>query len=111
MRITLTKFSVGQALSYPGTMDMVFYKDENSRLYRLRYVDNGIPTESVIQAMHRVMCVSEYAPSTIEGEIIDEFSDEIRIKAGSDVFVFQRNAERLKYWDAIENREATCDAE
>lgn len=98
MKIRLTKVSIREAASFPGAMDIVFYEDENRRLYRLRYVDNNAPG-TIIESLHRVMCVSKYAPEIIDGDITRESADEVNVKIGRDSYVLQKNAENFKFID------------
>lgn len=107
MNIRLAKVSVREALSFPGTMDIVFYKDENNRLYRLRYVNN-MHCEDVIETLHRVMCASKYAPEIIDGEITMENLDEVYAKMGRDVYVLQKNAADFKFLDVTGKYEKTA---
>ncbi len=96
MKIKPTKFSVGMAASFTGAMDVVIYRDLKDRLYRLRYVDDERHSynANAIEVIRRVMCVSRYAPEIIDGEIIEECSDEFHVKVGSIIYVLQRNAEK-----------------
>ncbi len=107
MKIRLTKVSVREAASFPGAMDIVFYRDEEGRLYRLRYVNN-MHCEDVIEALHRVMCVSRYAPEIIDGEITMENPGEVNAKMGRDVYVLQKNAENFKFVDVTDKYEKTA---
>ncbi len=99
MEIKLTKNSTRLAASLPGVMDIVFYKDEKGRLYRLRYVDNVMPPVSISESLHRMMCVAKYAPEIIQGKIIWEHSEDVHVKMGDDIYVIQKNAEDFKFWD------------
>ncbi len=94
----LIKISIREAASFPGAMDIVFYKDERGGCYRLRYVDNNA-YRTVIESLHRVMCVSKYAPEIIDGEIAWENSEEVNIKMGRDIYALQKNAENFKFVD------------
>lgn len=104
MKIKLSKVSVREALSFPGAMDIVFYEDGKGRLYRLRYVDNKIPCD-IIESLHRVMCVSKYAPEIIDGEITVENQNEVNVKMDRDVYVLQKNAENFKFRDITDRCE------
>ncbi len=99
MKIKLTKFSTGLAASFPGAMDIVFYKDEEGKHFRLKYVDKEVSSTTFIESLHRVMCVSSYAPEIIEGEVNKESSDEVNIKVGRNIYFLQKNAERFEFWD------------
>ncbi len=99
--LKLTKISEQEAASFPAAIDIVFYKDEKERAYRLRYADNLKRYPDPIESLHRVMCVSKYAPEIIEGEIIGDNSDEVRIIADSDLYVLQKNAEKFEFLDAL----------
>lgn len=99
MRIKPKKFSAGMAASFSGAIDIVIYRDEQDRLYRLRYiVDDG--RYEAIEALRRVIRISQYAPEIIDGEIIGEYFGEFHVKAGSDIYVFQKNAEKFESRDA-----------
>lgn len=98
-KLRLTKFSISEAASFPGAMDIVFYKDDNNGLYRLRYVDIVNRFLDPIESLHRAMCISKYAPEVIEGEVIGENSDEVRIIAESDLYVLKKNAEKFEFLD------------
>lgn len=98
-KLKLTKFSISEAASFPGSMDIVFYKDIKNGLYRLRYADNLKRYPDPIESLHRAMCVSKYAPEVIEGEVIGENSDEVRIIAESDLYILQKNAEKFEFLD------------
>ncbi len=69
----LTKAAVRVAMGLIPT-DMVFYKDEKDKLYRLRYLKNAV----------------------------HETSDSL-------IYVFQKNAENIKFWD-ITNHEKQRDS-
>lgn len=92
MDIKPTKFSAGMIASFITAMEVVIYRDLQDRLYRLRYVDNEGHSYNGIEELYRVMCVSRYAPEIIDGEIIEERSDEVHVKVGSDIYVLQKNA-------------------
>ncbi len=100
MRIRLTKVSVREAVSFPGAIDIVFYRDEKGALYRLRYTDRGIPSLTFIESLHRVMCLSKYAPEIIDGEIVMDDPDEINVKMDKDIYNLKKNAENFEFIDA-----------
>lgn len=104
MKIKLTKISTREAASFPGSIDIVFYKDEMGRLYRLRYVDNNMPRD-VIEALHRVMCVSKYAPEIIDGEITMDGTGDVGVKMWGNIYVLQKNAENFKFIDITDKYE------
>ncbi len=85
-----TKFSTTEVPSFLGAIDIVFYKDENNGLYRLRYVDPVFRDPSPIMSLHRTMCVSKYAPEIIEGEAIRENSDEVHVKIENEITSFKK---------------------
>lgn len=99
MKVKLTKTSVKVAMSLIP-MDMVFYKDENDKLYRLKYLKSAI-FETVDQAeiLDRIVNISKYATDIIEGEVVKDSLDEIHIKAECGIYIFQKNAEKVKFWD------------
>lgn len=68
MDIKPTQFSAGMAASFSGAMDTVVYRDEQDRLYRLRYVDDERHSynANAIEVIRRVMCVSRFAPEIID---------------------------------------------
>ncbi|HEY9245614.1 MAG TPA: hypothetical protein VIO11_02095 [Candidatus Methanoperedens sp.] len=95
MKIKPKKFSVNMVASFSSTIDIVIYKDEQDRLYRLRYiVDDEQHSYKEIEALYRVMRISQYAPEIIDGEIIGEYSDEFHVKVGNDIYVLQKNGEK-----------------
>lgn len=100
MRIRLTKVSVREAVSFPGAIDIVFYRDEKGALYRLRHTDRGIPSLTFIESLHRVMCLSKYAPEIIDGEIVMDVPDEINVKMDKDIYNLKKNAENFEFIDA-----------
>ncbi len=94
MKINPTKFSAGMVASFISVMDVVIYRDLQDRLYRLRYVEEEQHSYNASETLRRVMCVSQFAPGIIDGEIIEERSDEFHVKVGSDIYVLQKNAEK-----------------
>lgn len=96
----LKKHSEHQGLSWNCVVDIVFYKDESGNLYRLQYV---IPTDksklNEYNSWFYVAYVSGFAPEIIEGKIIKELKDEIRIKDQDYTYVIQKNVERFKFID------------
>ncbi len=93
--IKLNKYGdVREEPGWPGPVDIVLYKDDKGKLYRLKFVDDGQITD-VVQVLHRVMCVGKHAPETIEGKIIFENADEIRILSKENkIYGIQKNAEK-----------------
>lgn len=94
MKIKVTKFSAGMVASFISMMDIVIYRDLHDRLYRLRYVEEELHSYNASEMLRRVMCVSQFAPGIIDGEIIEERSDEFHVKVGSVIYVLQKNAEK-----------------
>lgn len=102
MKLTKTSTRVAMSLI---PMDMVFYKDEANRLYRLFKVPLISDTEE--EALIKATCLSKYAPDIIDGEIIEDNPEEVHIQLGRNnsgdalagVYVLQKNAEDYKFWD------------
>ncbi len=100
--MALTKTSVKVAMGLVP-MDMVFYKDENDKLYRLRYLKSAIyETTDQIEILGRLMNVSKYATDIIEGEVVEDSPAELHIKAERGIYIFQKNAEKVKFWDVTD---------
>jgi len=65
--IKLYKVYVGETSMIP--MDIVFYKDKDDKLYRLRYLKSRAEDHMTeFTKMGIFMCISKYAPDIIEGE-------------------------------------------
>ncbi|HEY9247422.1 MAG TPA: hypothetical protein VIO11_11295 [Candidatus Methanoperedens sp.] len=98
----LNKTSTKEAMSLIP-MDVVFYKDETDRLYRLRKVPLISDTE--YEALIKATCLSKYAPDLIDGEIIEDNPEEIHIRvdrnnsgdALAGMYVLQKNAGVLNF--------------
>ncbi len=102
MKVKLTKTSVKVAMGLVP-MDMVFYKDKNDKLYRLRYLKSAIyETTDQIEILGRLMNVSKYATDIIEGEVVEDSPAELHIKAERGIYIFQKNAEKVKFWDVTD---------
>jgi len=76
---------------------VVFYNDENNKTYRLKHVDDNTFPITTIESLHRAMCVSKYAPEIIEGEIIGEDPNTVRVKIDSSVYVLQKMQRILNF--------------
>ncbi len=99
----LTKVAVREAMGLIP-MDMVFYKDEKDKVYRLRYLKSAIyETSDPIEILSRLVSVSKYAPDTLEGEIVEDSSKEVHIKTDRGIYLLQKNAENIKFWDITNN--------
>ncbi|MBU3967677.1 MAG: hypothetical protein KKG76_09940, partial [Euryarchaeota archaeon] len=65
MMITLTKASVREAMGLIPT-DMVFYKDTDEKLYRLRYLKSRFEEYmSQVDKLKIFACISKYAPDIL----------------------------------------------
>jgi bifunctional DNA-binding transcriptional regulator/antitoxin component of YhaV-PrlF toxin-antitoxin module len=103
----LTKVAVREAMGLIPT-DMVFYKDEEDKIYRLRYLKSAIyETSDQIEILSRLVLISKYAPDTLEGEIVEDSSKEVHIQTDRGIYIFQKNAENIKFWDITNNE--ICD--
>ena len=103
MNITLTKTSVREAMSLIPT-DMVFYKDKDDKLYRLRYLKSAFDDYlSELDKLRIFVCISKYAPDILEGEIVEDNLDEVHVKAERGIYILQKNAEKLRFWDITEH--------
>ena len=85
-------------------MDVVFYKDEADKLYRLLKVP--AISGSTYEALSMATCLSRYAPDIIEGETIEDYPKYIHIRVNGNnsgdvigVYELQKNAENYKFWD------------
>ncbi len=102
MKVKLTKTSVKVAMGLVP-MDMVFYKDENDKLYRLRYLKSAIfETTDQLEILGRLVNISKYATDIIEGEVVEDSPAELHIKAERGIYIFQKNAEKIKFWDVTD---------
>ncbi len=87
--------------------DVVFYKDEDNRLYRLIKVP--VSPHSEYEALEIAACKNRYAPDIINGDVIEDNPKEIYIRVDTidgnnhnwytGVYKFQKNAEDYKFWD------------
>lgn len=99
MNIKLIKVSVRVAMSIIPN-DIVFYKDETDKLYRLRYLKSAIyETSDQLEILGRMVCISKYATDTIEGEIIEDGTDQVHVKTERGIYILDKNAENYKFWD------------
>lgn len=102
VNIKLTKTSVREAMSLIP-MDMVFYKDRDDKLYRLRYLKSAFEDYlDQIAILHKLVCISKYAPDILEGEIVEDSPDEVHVKTERGIYILQKNAEKIKFWDITE---------
>ncbi|MBU4221965.1 MAG: hypothetical protein KKA10_10145 [Euryarchaeota archaeon] len=93
----LTKTAVKVAMSLIPN-DIVFYQDENKNCYRLLKVP--YPPLDHREALDMAVCLAKYAPEIIEGEIIEDNPKTVHVKdANNNVWIFQKNAEKYKFWD------------
>ena len=99
MNLKLTKSSVREAMGLIPT-DMVFYKDSDANLYRLRYLKSPFDEYmSEVQKLTIYACISKYAPDILEGEIVEDNPEEVHVKAERGIYIIQKNAEKIKFWD------------
>ena len=99
----LTKVAVRVAMGLIPT-DMVFYQDEKDKVYRLRYLKSAVyEISDPIEILSRLVLISKYAPDTLEGEIVEDSSKEVHIKTDRGIYIFQKNAENIKFWDITNN--------
>lgn len=114
--IRLKKYSVSEKGGWPGPIDIVLYKPEeniilkklselkcfilksqyNEKLYRLRFIHN-YPIRDELQGLHMMFCLGKYAPEIIEGKILFENKNEIRVRSNDNiVYEIQKNIEVKK---------------
>lgn len=100
----LTLHEIRSAVSFPAVIDVVFYKDEKETLYRLKYIED-YTIRNGIEALHYIICIGKYAPEVMEGEIIFENEEELRImdKDYEKVYRIQKNAEKFKFLEATQS--------
>ncbi len=99
--IKLTLHDVKQAVSI-AVMDIVFYKDDYGKLYRLYSIKDAGPAEAYFErGFHHIVCLGDYAPDIIEGkiELENEYVLKVRDKNG-DRYKILKNAEKFEFWDA-----------
>ena len=85
--------------------DMVFYKDKDDKLYRLRYLKSAF--EEYLRELDKLRIfvgISKYAPDILDGEIVEDSPAEVHVKAERGTYIFQKNAEKIKLWDITEYR-------
>jgi len=87
--------------------DIVFYKDENNRIYRLMKTPHIGYSE--MDFLDMAVNKAKYAPEIVEGDIVDENDKEIRIRSDrkdneidNGIYVFMKNAEDFKFWDVTD---------
>lgn len=101
INIRLKKFDVRRAVSFLAVIDIVFYKDENDNLYRLKQIEDNKPRTSV-ESLHHAMCLDHYAPRVIEGEIVSDYKNGMEIKDKNNrIYHIQNNGEEFKFWDVM----------
>lgn len=84
-------------------MDMVFYKDETDKSYRLRYLKSAIfETTNQLEILGRLANVSQYATDIIEGDVVEDTPSELHIKGERGIYIFLKNAEKIKFWDVTD---------
>jgi hypothetical protein len=94
MSIKLIKVYVGEIIGVIAT-DMVFYKDECGKLYRLRYLKSMFDEYlSQIDRLKIFACISKYAPDILDGEIVQDNNDEVHIKTERGIYILEKNAEK-----------------
>jgi hypothetical protein len=99
--IKLELHDVKQAVSFPAVMDIVFYKDEKNKLYRLYHIAYAKPKkENYTQTFNRLVCLGNYAPKIIEGKIVQENKHGLIIKdKNGDIYDIHKNAEEFEFWE------------
>ena len=99
--IKLELHDVRMAMSFPAVMDIVFYKDENNKLYRLYCIKYAKPKkEDFTQTFDRLICMGRYAPQIIKGKIIQENERDLKIRAeNGDIYEVFKNAEKFEFWE------------
>lgn len=90
--------SIKQAVSFPAAVDVVFYKDDEGRLYRLRYIEDNRPRNTA-ESLHRIMLLGEHAPKEIVGRVIFENKGELRISGGREIYHIQKNAQNFRFFE------------
>lgn len=98
MNIKLTKESTKIAMSLFSPVELVFYKDEAGKLYRLETIRDGHENE-MSNAFKLAMHISNFAPEVIEGKIIKDYPTRIFVKIGKKTFVLDKDAEKFEFWD------------
>lgn len=94
MSIKLIKVYVGETIGVIAT-DMVFYKNEDSKLYRLRYLKSLFDEYlSQVDRLKIFACISKYAPDILDGEIVQDNNDEVHIKTERGIYILEKNAEK-----------------
>lgn len=92
-------------------IDIVFYKDEDNKLYRLLKVP--ITAYDEFDALEIAACKNRYAPDIINGEIVEDGPKEIHIRVDridsdnynycTGIYKFQKNAENYEFWDITDD--------
>jgi hypothetical protein len=94
MNMKLSKFYVGEIIGIIAT-DMVFYKNEDGKLYRLRYLKS--PFDEYLNQIDRLeifACIAKYAPDILEGEIVQDNNIEVHIKTERGIYILDKNVEK-----------------
>ncbi len=90
MMITLTKASVREEMGLIPT-DIVFYKDTDEKLYRLRYLKSRFEEYvSQVDKLKIFASISKYAPDILEGEIVEDNPDEVHVIAERGIYILQK---------------------
>ena len=98
IKIKLTKESEKLAMSLFMPVEIVFYKDESGKHYRLETIHDGHENE-IGNAFHLAMHISNFAPEIIEGKISKDYEEVIHVKVNEKTYVLEKNAEKFKFWD------------
>lgn len=100
-KLRLTKLISRVAMSLIP-YDIVFYKDDDERLYRLM----GVPhvEHSEMNPLEMSANKNKYAPEVVEGDVVSEDDKEISIRLdrngnNNGVYRFTKNAEEFMFWD------------
>jgi len=52
------------------------------------------------EALEMAVCLAQYAPAVIEGEVVKEDPKTVHVNdVRGNVWIFQKNAENYKFWD------------
>ena len=94
---------IKRALSLPGVIDVVFYKDDRNSLYRLCWIKkekNKNVSEDVIKIFHQAMCLGCYAPEVIDGETTFNNKEIIEIvDENKNVYRLEKNVSKSEFLD------------
>lgn len=98
-QIRLVLHEIRRAVSFPMVMDVVFYKDEKGALYRLEYIEDRVMRD-FLEGWHHLVCLGKYAPKAMEGEVIFEDEEALKIMDDKVVYYVRKNAEKFEFLDA-----------